>query len=603
MAQLRATMLRQPLAADPQFRRHMDRELIDLDTGQRWSDHKVMRPHESPADTAHTLNLPGSIEAAQREMERLHSMKLLATLRCLEYGLARLVATRAPYHTLRAGVRVQIAIPSSSWSNAFVPGEAVEHSLETCARTPLAYVQPIQADMVRRPRAHDGQGGPPAKWLWRIKPDGEPALAPPDKLVVSHEKDVKSLVPAPAAHAPVPIAVPWAAAAPHPRIVRRRAKTPPVRRRYLPRPLPQPRMAVGGGDAEVPALGGAEVPGLGGGDAVGGGDAKHSGDDAPDHQLGNRRDGDDAANDDVKGPDGDVQPDDVDQLDYRHGDEDNEPDDRADDGDYEQPIGHNVVEEAQVFNINEKAKRRADARADQAARDRRERDDAKARQDFDRAWEKWRKQQAAQEAKDDRRNWLKKQSDPVVDAPDPVFNTDHAWVGDWFGRGAHWLLEIPWQYRPMIHPNHRSGLRPGTGYHPDLEWRRQRHRLLDPVFDPVPDPHRRFVELPPTQQNQLAHGVLGMLSGSGATNTSTYHPNQYLLNAEVIARPLRKGTVEYVRRGELLIALASDAVPDSSPLKLARELAQAYVDSGVAAHSRAMYAELCVAWKVARNKH
>jgi hypothetical protein len=61
------------------------------------------------------------------------------------------------------------------------------------------------------------------------------------------------------------------------------------------------------------------------------------------------------------------------------------------------------------------------------------------------------------------------------------------------------------------------------------------------------------------------------------------------------------GTVEYVWVSELLVALSSDAVPDSSPLKLAKELSEAYVSSGMGSRCRAVYADLCHLWKQQRQ--
>jgi hypothetical protein len=144
--------------------------------GTRWTDGKlVAKPDDAP--TFPPLNPPGAVTLCEREMERLQC-EPLAIIRCLEYGLTRCVATKARLQTLAVDKQPQFAIARGHWSNAFVPGEPVTHSLEACAQSPLAYAQQVQSDALPLPKKHNGLGGPIAEYLYRINADGKPALVP-----------------------------------------------------------------------------------------------------------------------------------------------------------------------------------------------------------------------------------------------------------------------------------------------------------------------------------------------------------------------------------------------------------------------------------------
>ena len=159
-------------SASPNYK-ILDEHLLGTD-GIRWSDGKDLSvPANVP--TSPPLNPPGAVDLCALEMERM-KCEPLAIIRCLEYGLSRCAALNTRMQTLANGGESQFAISRGYWTNAFVPGLPVTHSLEVCAQTPLAYAQPIQADMAVGPKVHNGFGGPIAMFLNRVTEKGEPAL-------------------------------------------------------------------------------------------------------------------------------------------------------------------------------------------------------------------------------------------------------------------------------------------------------------------------------------------------------------------------------------------------------------------------------------------
>jgi hypothetical protein len=149
----------------------LDKHLLST-KGVRWSDGKDLSlPADLPA--LQTLNPPGSVHLCETEMELL-KCEPIAVIRCLEYGLTRCVALHAKFQTLTSSS--SFAIPRGHWSNAFVPGLPVSHSVEKAFQTPLTYAQQIQPNTTQEPKFHDGFGGPIAVYLNRVTEFGKPAL-------------------------------------------------------------------------------------------------------------------------------------------------------------------------------------------------------------------------------------------------------------------------------------------------------------------------------------------------------------------------------------------------------------------------------------------
>ena len=176
-------------------------------SGTRWSDGKdLSMPTDYP--TSPVINPPGAADLCEKEMERM-KCEPLAIIRCLEYGLFRCVAMHARLQTLVG--QSQFAISRGHWSNAFVPGLPVSHSLEMCAQTPLAYAQPIQLDGKPQSKFHTGFGGPIAVFLNRITEKGLPALQIKEPLIAGTERQLKKpalTISIPTTIAPVAVASP-----------------------------------------------------------------------------------------------------------------------------------------------------------------------------------------------------------------------------------------------------------------------------------------------------------------------------------------------------------------------------------------------------------